>query len=62
MLLVITSEGITNTAQSITRDEGFATLWAGTTARVARSVLSGAIQFGSYEFVKGLFGVEPRKL
>lgn len=54
--------GVVGALRTIGREEGFSALWAGTTPRVARSVLSGAIQFGSYEFVKGLFGVEPRKL
>lgn len=56
------SGGVVGALRTIGREEGFSALWAGTTPRVARSVLSGAIQFGSYEFVKGLFGVEPRKL
>ena len=54
--------GVIGALKTIESEEGFSALWAGTTPRVARSVLSGAIQFGSYEFVKGLFGVEPRKL
>eukprot|EP00904_Undaria_pinnatifida_P002431 jgi/Undpi1/12189/HiC_scaffold_5.g01865.m1 len=55
-------EDVLGALKTISREDGFAALWAGTTPRVARAVLSGAIQFGSYEFVKELFGVEPRKL
>lgn len=51
-----------DTLTTIAREEGPGALIAGITPRVARSILSGAVQFGSYEFVKGLFGVEPRKL
>ncbi|CAM9540625.1 unnamed protein product [Ascophyllum nodosum] len=54
--------GVPGALVSISREEGFGALWKGTTPRLARSVLSGAIQFGAYEFVKGFFGVVPRKL
>ncbi|CAN0002628.1 unnamed protein product [Discosporangium mesarthrocarpum] len=54
--------GVPDALAKIAEEEGLGALWAGTSPRVARSVLSGAIQFSSYEFVKGLFGVEPRKL
>ncbi|CAN0105417.1 unnamed protein product [Ectocarpus sp. 4 AP-2014] len=54
--------GVLGALGTISREESFSALWAGINPRMARSVLSGAIQFGSYEFVKGLFGVEPRKL
>lgn len=60
--LSVSPGGVAGVLRTIASEEGFSALWAGTTPRVARSVLSGAIQFGSYEFVKGLFGVEPRKL
>lgn len=56
------SGGIPGALASIAGEEGFGALWKGTTPRLARSVLSGAIQFGAYESVKGFFGIEPRKL
>lgn len=34
-------------------EEGFAGLWTGVVPRVAKAVLSGAVQFGSYEFTRG---------
>ena len=36
----------------IAREEGFAALWTGTLPRVGKAIISGAVQFGSYEFSK----------
>ncbi|CAM9140021.1 unnamed protein product, partial [Heterosigma akashiwo] len=46
---------------SIREKEGAAGLFAGIVPRVIRSGASGAIQFGTYETVKGLFGEEAAK-
>ena len=36
----------------IAREEGLAALWTGTLPRVGKAIISGAVQFGSYEFSK----------
>ena len=38
---------------TIARDEGIGALWVGLSPRIGKAVLSGAIQFGSYEISKG---------
>ena len=47
------------TAQAIAREEGVGKLFSGLAPRLTRALLSGAIQFGSYEFTKGAFA--PKK-
>eukprot|EP00640_Fibrocapsa_japonica_P001522 CAMPEP_0113944748 /NCGR_PEP_ID=MMETSP1339-20121228/36407_1 /TAXON_ID=94617 /ORGANISM="Fibrocapsa japonica" /LENGTH=392 /DNA_ID=CAMNT_0000950057 /DNA_START=130 /DNA_END=1308 /DNA_ORIENTATION=+ /assembly_acc=CAM_ASM_000762 len=47
---------VAQTFNKITNEEGFQALFAGLTPRVGKALLSGAIQFGSYEIVKNLFG------
>ena len=51
------SEGMPVAARAfaIARDEGPGGLFAGLTPRLARAAVSGALQFGSYEFTKRLF-------
>ncbi|KAG5177777.1 hypothetical protein JKP88DRAFT_169789, partial [Tribonema minus] len=49
---------VTGGLRKIVSEEGFPALWAGTTPRIGRSLLSGAIQFSSYEFTKGLFSTK----
>jgi len=46
--------GIVDCGMRIATEEGPARLWSGVSPRLVRAVLSGAIQFGSYELVKGL--------
>jgi len=41
--------------RAIAADEGLPALWAGLTPKLLRSVVSGALQFGSYEFTKRVF-------
>ena len=50
-----------DTAQTIITEEGVPKLFSGLTPRVTRAFLSGAIQFGSYEFTKALFDTSPKK-
>ena len=42
-------------AAAIARDEGVLALYAGIAPRVARAVVSGALQFGTYEWSKARF-------
>jgi hypothetical protein len=44
------------TLVDINREEGPSVLWAGLTPRIGKALLSGAIQFGSYELTKGSLG------
>lgn len=46
-------ENYVRTLRDITRTEGLQALFVGTVPRVGKAVLSGAVQFGSYEFTKG---------
>jgi solute carrier family 25 (mitochondrial S-adenosylmethionine transporter), member 26 len=39
----------------VAKDEGLAGLFAGTTPRIAKAILSGAIQFATYEETKRQF-------
>jgi hypothetical protein len=39
--------------QSILKEEGIAGLFLGLTPRIGRAIVSGAIQFATYETVKG---------
>ncbi|CAM9210747.1 unnamed protein product, partial [Phaeothamnion confervicola] len=50
-------DGIVDAVQTIVREEGPGAMFAGIAPRMARAVVSGAIQFASYEFTKGLFPV-----
>lgn len=47
--------GIGDCLQRISREEGPAKLFSGLVPRLTRAVLSGAIQFSSYEVTKGFF-------
>lgn len=49
------SASVLGTARAIVEDEGVGKLFSGLAPRLARAVLSGAIQFGSYELTKGAF-------
>lgn len=51
---------VLKTAQAIAREEGVGKLFSGLAPRLTRAVLSGAIQFGSYELTKGAFSA-PKK-
>jgi hypothetical protein len=54
--LVLKQNFLTNyisVLRSIAREEGVGVLWAGLTPRLGKAVLSGAIQFSSYELTKG---------
>jgi solute carrier family 25 S-adenosylmethionine transporter 26 len=53
--------GILDACKNITKEEGASALLSGTIPRALRSVLSGAIQFSTYEFTKQLFGIEIKK-
>ncbi len=53
------SPSVLATAQAIAREEGVGKLFSGLAPRLTRALLSGAIQFGSYEFTKGAFA--PKK-
>ena len=46
---------LVSAARQIAAEEGPAAFLAGVTPRLARSIVSGATQFGSYEFTKRLF-------
>lgn len=46
---------ITDRARAIFNDEGVPALFAGLAPRLLRSLVSGGLQFGSYEFTKRLF-------
>lgn len=53
---------VLETAQAIAREEGAGKLlFSGLAPRLARAVLSGAIQFGSYELTKGAFAPSAKK-
>jgi len=41
------------TLSTIAREEGFSALWVGLSPRVGKAMLSGAVQFGTYEVTKG---------
>jgi solute carrier family 25 S-adenosylmethionine transporter 26 len=41
------------TLHTIARDEGASALWVGLSPRIGKAVLSGAVQFGTYEVTKG---------
>ncbi|CAM9129952.1 unnamed protein product [Chrysoparadoxa australica] len=47
--------GIAQTLALITEEEGISTLWSGIVPRLLRSVVSGGIQFASYETTKAWF-------
>lgn len=49
------SGSVVETAKIIIQEEGVGKLFSGLTPRLTRAVLSGAIQFGSYELTKGAF-------
>ena len=49
------SESVWETARTIAAEEGVGKLFSGLVPRLTRAFLSGAIQFGSYEFTKGAF-------
>lgn len=49
------SASVLETARAIVEEEGIGKLFSGLAPRLARAVLSGAIQFGSYELTKGAF-------
>lgn len=52
---------VLQTAQAIVREEGVGKLFSGLAPRLTRAVLSGAIQFGSYELTKGAFFAPKKK-
>uniref|UniRef100_A0A0G4F9G4 Mitochondrial carrier protein n=1 Tax=Chromera velia CCMP2878 TaxID=1169474 RepID=A0A0G4F9G4_9ALVE len=54
-------EGILDCGRKIVEREGAGMLFAGISPRIARAVVSGAIQFSTYELVKNLFGEEAAK-
>ena len=47
--IYITDRGYFETIGDIARDEGVGALFAGTTPRIGKAVLSGFVQFGTYE-------------
>ena len=48
--------GLVSTAARIVREEGPGALFAGVAPRLVRAVVSGGVQFGSYEVAKRLTG------
>jgi solute carrier family 25 S-adenosylmethionine transporter 26 len=51
----VPSASVWETARTIAAEEGVGKLFSGLVPRLTRAFLSGAIQFGSYEFTKGAF-------
>lgn len=49
------SASVLGTAREIIEEEGIGKLFSGLVPRLSRALLSGAIQFGSYELTKGAF-------
>jgi len=49
----LAERGYFETIGDIAREEGIATLFAGTSPRIGKAVLSGFVQFGTYELTKG---------